>query len=281
MDDGGAWNVSAQSLSSRAIAEGQATGSGKDSIMMAVDQRIAATAKLGPRDIDLRDTELQRVSDFQAALLGMAGHDLRQPLQVIQSTYEWLGARVEASEKARLERGERAIARLTEQLDRLVGALRLYEHTKSIEVVPVPLAPLLWRIGAENAEAAADKGIELRIADTTTAVMSHRVLLDGILRNLVRNAVKYTEPGGRILIGCRRSGRNVRIDVFDTGIGVAPEQLPRIFEAFHRVDSTRGDGLGIGLFVVRRAVGLLGHRIEVSSAVARGSRFSVLARACG
>jgi two-component system, OmpR family, phosphate regulon sensor histidine kinase PhoR len=249
--------------------------------MMAVDQRIAATAKRGPRDIDLSDTELQRAGDFQAALLGMAGHDLRQPLQVIQSAYEWLGARVGASEKARLERGERAIARLTEQLDRLVGALRLYEHTRSVEVVPVPLAPLFWRVGAENAEAAADKGIELRIAETTTAVMSHRVLLDGILRNLVRNAVKYTEPGGRILIGCRRSGRNVRIDVYDTGIGMAPEQLPRIFEAFHRIDSTRGDGLGIGLFVVRRAVGLLGHRIEVSSAVARGSRFSVLARACG
>jgi signal transduction histidine kinase len=110
--------------------------------------------------------------------------------------------------------------------------------------------------------------------------MSHSVLLEGVLRNLVRNAVKYTEPGGRILIGCRRFGQLVRIDVYDTGIGMAPEQLPRIFEAFHRVDSTRGDGLGIGLFVVRRAVGLLGHRIEVTSAVARGSRFSVLARAC-
>jgi two-component system, OmpR family, phosphate regulon sensor histidine kinase PhoR len=248
--------------------------------MMAVGQRTAATTKLESRDIDLRATELQRASDFQAALLGMAGHDLRQPLQVIQSAYEWLGARVAVSEKARVERGERAIARLTEQLDRLVGALRLYEHTRSIEVVSVPLAPLLWRIGAENAEAAADKGVELRVAGTTAAVMSHPVLLEGILRNLVRNAVKYTEPGGRILIGCRRCGQNVRIDVYDTGIGMAPEQLPRIFEAFHRVDSTRGDGLGIGLFVVRRAVGLLGHRIEVSSAVERGSRFSVLARAC-
>jgi signal transduction histidine kinase len=248
--------------------------------MIAVEHQFVAIAKLAPRDIDLKDIELQRASDFQAALLGMAGHDLRQPLQVIQNAYEWLGARAAASERARVERGERAIARLTEQLDRLLGALRLYEHTKSIEVVPVPLAPLLRRIGAENVQAAEEKGVELRIARTTAAVMSHPVLLDGILRNLVRNAVKYTEPGGRILIGCRRSGQDVRIDVYDTGIGMAPEQLPRIFEAFHRVDSTRADGLGIGLFVVRRAVGLLGHRIEVSSAVARGSRFTVQARAC-
>jgi two-component system phosphate regulon sensor histidine kinase PhoR len=222
--------------------------------------------------------DLQRGSDFQAALLGMAGHDLRQPLQVIQSAYEWLGTRIGTSEKARLERGERAIARLTEQLDRLVGALRLYEDTRQIEVAPVALGPLLWRIVAETAEAAAEKGVELRVCRTTALVMSNAVLLESILGNLVRNAVKYTEPGGRILIGCRRSGPDVRIDVYDTGIGMAPEHLPRIFEAFHRVDSIRGDGLGIGLFVVRRAVGLLGHRVEISSAEGRGSHFSVRAR---
>jgi signal transduction histidine kinase len=228
---------------------------------------------------DYRALDLQRTSDFQAALLGMAGHDLRQPLQVIQSAYEWLGSRVSGtSEKVRLERGERAIARLTEQLDRLVGALRLYEHTKSMVLAPVPLAPLLRRIASENEEAAREKGIDLRVSATSAAIMSNAVLLDGILRNLVRNAVKYTEPGGRILIGCRRSGLDVRIDVHDTGVGMAPEHLPRIFEAFQRLDTTRADGLGIGLFVVRRAVELLGHRVEVRSTVARGSRFSVFAR---
>jgi signal transduction histidine kinase len=225
--------------------------------------------------------ELRRASDFQAALLGMAGHDLRQPLQVIQSTYEWLGARIgTAPDRVRLERGERALARLTEQLDRLVGALRLYEHTKAVSVSPVALSPLFCRIGRENEDAALEKGIELRVCPTTARVASHSVLLDGILRNLVRNAVKYTESGGRILIGCRRSGTEMRIDVYDTGVGIAPESLPKIFEAFQRFDTTRADGLGIGLFVVRRAVELLGHRIEVSSTVSRGSRFSVFARAC-
>ena len=224
----------------------------------------------------------QRASDFQAALLGMAGHDLRQPLQVIQSAYEWLGSRVGAtSERQRLERGERAIARLTEQLDRLVGALRLYEHTRSLQVGSVQLAPLLWKVGRENEDAATDKGVELAVCRTSAAVMSNSVLLDGILRNLVRNAVKYTEPGGRILVGCRRCGDEFRIDVYDTGIGMAPEHLPRIFEAFQRIDSTGTDGLGIGLFVVRRAIELLGHRIEVRSVPSRGSRFSVYARVAG
>lgn len=221
-----------------------------------------------------------RDGDFQATLLGMAGHDLRQPLQVIQSAYDWLGSRVVTmSEKTRLERGERAIAKLTEQLDRLVGALRLYEHTKSVTVSPTALAPLFDGIASDNRETAIEKGVELRIVPTTASVMSHSILLDGVLRNLVRNAIKYTNPGGRILLGCRTRGGDVRIDIYDTGVGIAPEHLPRIFDAFVRLDSSRPDGLGIGLFVVRRAVRLLGHDIEVSSAPSRGSRFSVLARA--
>jgi two-component system phosphate regulon sensor histidine kinase PhoR len=117
------------------------------------------------------------------------------------------------------------------------------------------------------------------VQTTRAAVVSNPVLLEGILRNLVRNAVTYTEPGGRILIGCRRAQQDLRIDVYDTGVGISPEYLPRIFDAFQRVDSTRADGLGIGLFVVRRAVELLDHRVQVRSAIGCGSRFSV--RRCG
>ena len=115
------------------------------------------------------------------------------------------------------------------------------------------------------------------MCSTQARIMSNPVLLSGILRNLLTNAIKYTEPGGRILIGCRRSGCGVRIDVYDTGIGIPAVRLPIIFDAFERLDSARNDGLGIGLFVVRRALELLGHRIEIRSAVSQGSRFSVFA----
>ena len=224
--------------------------------------------------------DLQRASDFQAALLGMAGHDLRQPLQIIQSAYEWLGSRLaNTSERVRLERGERAIAKLTEQLDRLVSALRLYEHTQKMEVTPVALAPLFWRIANENENDARENCIDLRVHSTRQVIVSNPVLFEGVLRNLVRNAVKYTEPGGLILIGCRPIKNEIRVDVYDTGVGIAPERLPEIFEAFQRLDSTRADGLGLGLFVVRRAIQLLGHRVEVRSQVGSGSRFSVFARA--
>jgi two-component system, OmpR family, phosphate regulon sensor histidine kinase PhoR len=105
------------------------------------------------------------------------------------------------------------------------------------------------------------------------------LLVGAVLRNLVGNAVKYTQPGGRILVGCRRSGSDIRIDVYDTGIGIPDEQMPKIFEAFARLDNARRDGLGIGLFIVRQAIGLLGHRIDLASTPGRGSRFSIFAAA--
>jgi signal transduction histidine kinase len=247
----------------------------KDNIMQAFECTGASTSTDNP-------VELRRTNDFLAALLGMAGHDLRQPLQVIQSAYDWPTLRsTDQAEKVRLARGERAIAQITRQLDRLIGALHLYEHTRDMELEAVPVAPVLCRIMSENEEAARDKGIDLHVCATRAAVQSNSVLIDSILRNLVRNAIQYTEPGGRILIGCKRQGLDLRIDVYDTGVGIAPENLSRIFEAFRRLNSADTDGLGIGLFVVRRAVELLGHRIEVRSTPRRGSCFSLLARVAG
>jgi two-component system, OmpR family, phosphate regulon sensor histidine kinase PhoR len=220
--------------------------------------------------------ELQRTSAFQATLLGIAGHDLRQPLQVIRGAYEWLASHIDTeSSQMRIERGERAITTLTEQLDQLVGALRLYEYAKTMETSSVAFAPLFWRLLNENEDKALNKGIEFRVCPTNVSVVSHPLLLNGILQNLLSNAMKYTEPGGRILIGCRRVKSHARIDVYDTGIGISPEHRPKIFEAFERLDSTRCDGIGLGLFIVLRAIELLGHKIEVSSIVPLGSRFSV------
>jgi two-component system phosphate regulon sensor histidine kinase PhoR len=220
----------------------------------------------------------RRTTDFQAVLLAMAGHDLRQPLQIIQNSHELLGIGVRTkSEQDLLQTGQHAIDRLNGQLDQLLGAARLYEHSKEVRLSPVALEPLFRQACQENEESALQKGIDIRVCSTSASVMSNAVLLNGILRNLVSNAIKYTEPKGRILIGCRRSGQNMRIDVCDTGIGIAGEQLSRIFEAFTRLDSTRCDGLGVGLFIVRRAIEVLGHRIDVRSVASRGSRFSIFA----
>jgi two-component system, OmpR family, phosphate regulon sensor histidine kinase PhoR len=225
-----------------------------------------------------RELDLQRTSDFHTVLLGMAAHDLRQPLQVIQSTYEWLSGRLDAdADGIRLQRGKRAAAKLAEQLDQLGAALRLSQQATTMELLAVPLAPLFERVAAENVEIAQEKGLELHIRPTRAVVVSNAAILDGIVRNLVSNAIKYTDSG-RVLLSWRRRGTDIRIDIYDTGIGMSADQVPRAFEAFQRLDSTRSSGLGLGLFVVKQAAELLGHRIEVSSAVGRGSRFSVLAK---
>jgi two-component system, OmpR family, phosphate regulon sensor histidine kinase PhoR len=224
--------------------------------------------------------EPQKFSDFESLLLAIAGHDLRQPLQIIESAYELLGIGIRTKFELRLlERGQIAINRLTEQLDQLIGALRLREHAKEMKLSPLRLEPLLRQACHENEETALRKGIEIRTVSTSGSVISDALLLGTVLRNLISNAVKYTEPGGRILVGCRHVGQDIRIDVFDTGSGIAEEQLPRIFDAFTRLDHTRRDGLGIGLFIVRQAIGMLGYRVEVSSLACRGSRFSIFASA--
>jgi signal transduction histidine kinase len=231
---------------------------------------------------DIQDRDLKAIvaQEFQTTIVGMMGHDLRQSLQVIQGTYSLLRSRQEEMpQQAWLDRGERAVTKLTEQLNCLVDAFYLAERANALEVSPVGLGPLFWRLRHENEDAAIQRGIDLRTLTANGHVMSNPVLLGCILRNLLTNAIRYTEPGGRILIGCRRKGPEIRIDVYDTGIGIPEHQLPRIFESFTRLAPERSNGLGIGLSIVRRALEVLGHRIEVRSVVGEGSLFSIYAPA--
>jgi two-component system phosphate regulon sensor histidine kinase PhoR len=223
--------------------------------------------------------DLLRAIDFYASVLAMASHDLRQPLQAIVSAHELLARRLTARpEREHLERSEQASNQLEETLDQLVEALQLQQRASRIEPEPVELDPILERIGLRFNGATRRKGIKFRTLRTSVVIMSQPVLLDGILRNLARNAVDHTPPGGRILVGCRRRAATVSIEVHDTGEGIPPDKLQSIFEPFFRLDTTRSEGLGLGLFIVRRAAHCLGHRVELRSAVDRGSCFSVVAR---
>jgi two-component system, OmpR family, phosphate regulon sensor histidine kinase PhoR len=213
---------------------------------------------------------------FQTALIGMMGHDLRQSLQIISGTYALLRARPNAMPQPTwLDRGERAVERLTEQLNRLVDAFYLAERASGLQVSSVALAPLFWRLRSESEGTALQRGIDLRTHATKAEVLSNPLLLECVLRNLLTNAIKYTEPGGCVLVGCRRKGPEIRIDVYDTGIGIPEDRLPRIFDTFTRLTPEYCDGLGIGLSIVRRALEVLGHRIEVRSIMGEGSLFSI------
>jgi signal transduction histidine kinase len=217
-----------------------------------------------------------KVSNFEAVLLAIAGHDLRQPLQVIQGAHELLGLGVRTSSELRyLRSGQNAIDRLKEQLEQILTALRVRECSRRLELRPVRVLQVLRQACRENEQAALSKGIRIHMVSSDVSILSDSLLLGAVLRNLVSNAIKYTQPGGRVLLGCRHSGSSIRIDVYDTGIGISGEQMPKIFEAFTRLDAARCDGLGVGLFIVRQAIGILGHRIDVASTPCRGSRFSI------
>jgi len=117
-------------------------------------------------------------------------------------------------------------------------------------------------------------GLQLRVVGTQRRVRSDRRLLSHILQNLIGNALKYTERG-RVLVGCRSRGNAIAIEVHDTGIGISPDQLDRIFEEFHRIDVGRADGFGLGLAIVKRMADVLGHRLTVQSIPGKGTRFAI------
>ncbi|MEO8751660.1 MAG: hybrid sensor histidine kinase/response regulator [Casimicrobiaceae bacterium] len=226
-------------------------------------------------------TAAEAANRAKSQLLAAASHDLRQPLHALGLYTAALAARAtEAQWRPLVGNVQRAVAALEGQFEQLLDLSRLEAGAMHPASVRVALAPLLARVQAELQPQAEAKGLALRIAPTRHAVRSDPVLLERVVRNLVANAVRYTEAGG-VLIGTRLRGRDVAIDVVDTGIGIPPEHRARIFEEFYQVRQTRSSrahaGMGLGLAIVRRIAALLSHRVEVDSRVGRGSRFRVLA----
>jgi CheY-like chemotaxis protein/anti-sigma regulatory factor (Ser/Thr protein kinase) len=164
-------------------------------------------------------------------------------------------------------------------VEEILGALldisRLDTGAMQPEVVRFRIDEMLRQIEVEFAPLAREKGLELHFVACSLTVKSDRRLLRRLLQNLVSNAIKYT-PAGRVLVGCRRRHGRLRIDVWDTGLGVPQSKKREIFKEFHRLDQGArvARGLGLGLSIVERIARVLDHKIEVSSVVGRGSRFS-------
>jgi len=218
-------------------------------------------------------------ADF--SLLAMAGHDLRQPLRLITSAHDVLAQTLDSEQqREELARAEDATAQLASMLGQLVDALQLRERSGDDLHLPVPLRPILEDLAEEFAEMARLKGITFVVITAACGTaLSHPVLLAGMLRNLIRNAIDYTSSGGGVFVTSRRCGSELRISVRDTGVGIGTNALSAIFTAFQRADKTRQDGLGLGLFIVKHAADLLGHRVELRSAEGRGSCFAIVTNA--
>jgi PAS domain S-box-containing protein len=242
-------------------------------VLDVTDRRRAEDELRGAKDV------AERANATKSRFLAAASHDLRQPLQSLAYLLAALGPRVRGREaKAILGSMDRSMDALSGLLDALLDISRLDAGVVRPRIEDVPLAPLAARIVDELRPQAEGKGLRLRLSAGRMAVRSDVGLLASVVRNLVSNAVRYTDRGG-VLVACRRRGGAVRIEVWDSGIGIPEDQIEAVFEPFHQVGNTARDrsrGLGLGLAIADRLARLLGIALEVRSAPGRGSRFSLV-----
>jgi len=220
----------------------------------------------------------ERANLAKSRFLAAASHDLRQPLQTISLLQGILAKKLKDDDTLRL------VAKLDETLGAMSGMLNTLLDINQLEAgiveperVDFRVNDMLEQLKTEFAYHTESRGLDWRMVPCSLIVKSDPRLLEQMIRNLLSNAVKYTKRG-KILLGCRRRGNKLRIEVWDTGIGIPEEQIQAIFEEFHQLDNTareRTRGLGLGLSIVQRLSDLLGHPIDVHSQSGKGSTFSV------
>jgi signal transduction histidine kinase/CheY-like chemotaxis protein len=222
--------------------------------------------------------ETQAARDAQARFLAAASHDLRQPVHALGL----LAAQAEAELHGRRAANTAAqLQSMAQALDSLVEALLDVSRLDSGAVVPhvqaLPLARLFDRLAPEFAVVADARGLQWRLRPTPLWVQSDEMQLERMLRNLLSNALNYTGAGG-VLLAARQRGGRVRIEIWDTGSGIAPEHQGRIFDEFVQLQNPGRDrrrGHGLGLAIVARLGRLLQHPVMLKSRLGRGSCFTI------
>lgn len=220
-----------------------------------------------------------RASKEKTRFFAAASHDLRQPLHAIALFGAVLDKELQGQpEHVHTVRLMDAVEALSVSLDTMLDVSQLEAGVIKPDMRAVPLRPILETLNQMFSARATQKGLELRIRASVLWVHTDPLLLQRMLANLIENALKFTVGGGVIVIA-RERGPQVWLDVRDSGIGIAAENLDSIFEEFYQVGNAgrdRAQGLGIGLALVRRLSRLLGHPVHVHSRVGKGSRFRVV-----
>ena len=207
-------------------------------------------------------------------LMAVAGHDLKQPLQVMVMAIDRVRSKLtDARDQERLGYAIDAGMRIAEELDRLAEMSALQGGDGIPRLTTFPVSEVFTSIASTWRMHAEAKGLRLIVSPSSANVVSDPTMLRAIIGNLVGNAIKYTQSGV-VLVGCRRRGQMLSIEVLDTGSGIATDQQSAIFDAFHQVNP-KSEGLGLGLSIVRRTAEALGHQIEMTSDLSRGTHFSV------
>ena len=207
--------------------------------------------------------------------LASAAHDIRQPVHALRLYADWLGSEPELVDEIapKIVESTKAVNAL---FDSLFDLARLDSGKVRLEIGPIDLRQVLHDIELQYRPLAQARGLEFRVRVSPGSVLSDGILLRRIVGNLVANAVKYTERGG-VLLATRERGRERVLEVWDTGVGIAPEHQKEIFREFYKVPGHAGteDGFGLGLYIVARLTAILGHPVTLASKPGRGTMFRV------
>lgn len=228
--------------------------------------------------LDAAKRQAETAMATKSRLLAAASHDLRQPLQTLALLQGLLLKTINApGAQELLALLDDTLTAMSGMLTTLLNINRIEAGAVQADVVTFPVNDLLIRLRNEFVYHARKPQHDLRVVFSSLHVSSDRQLLEQIIRNFLSNAVKYT-PSGKILLGCRRHGETLRIEVWDTGTGIPENELDAIFEEYHQLNNKKKQadrGMGLGLAIVRRLGNLLSLRTGVRSRVGKGSVFFV------
>ena len=229
-------------------------------------------------ELTLKKEEAERANVAKSRFLAAASHDLRQPLHALSLLASALTGKVQHPETRQvIDEINLSVESLESLFNALLDISKLDAGVVVAERTDHAVQVLFEKLQREYAAEAHTKGLRLRLMPSRMVLYSDPTLIERILRNLISNAMRYTDAGG-VVVGCRRRGENVRIEVWDSGPGIAPPQQREIFQEFYQIGNPERDrrkGLGLGLAIVDRLARLLGHTIELRSMVGRGSVFAV------
>ena len=212
----------------------------------------------------------------KSSFLAAASHDLRQPLQTLQFLQAALEPHHPCGEARKLVAGiGQSLDTMGSILSSLLDVNRLESGNLRPSVSEFSLSEIFEPLAGDFVALVQERGLRLCVVRSELIIRSDRRMLAEMIRNLLSNAVRYTDRG-RILLGCRRAGDNVRIEVWDSGVGITEDQLPHIFHEYYQgTGGAERGGVGLGLAIVKRLGEILDHRIDVRSIPAKGTQFSI------
>lgn len=219
--------------------------------------------------------QLARAMHDKTRFLAAASHDLLQPLHAARLFTAALDRDVAPAKRPLVGRVDRSIVAAEDLLRALLDISRIDAGGVQPDLARIALGPFLPDLVESFRPVAEGKGLNLRLGPVPGAVLTDAGLLRSVIQNFLANAVRYT-PAGGVLVGVRRRGEALRIDVVDSGVGIPADKIDAIFDEFTRLGEIEADGLGLGLALAERIVRLLGGTIEVRSVPGRGSRFSLV-----